>query len=501
MKRTILSFFLLSMLLLPFTSCKDSESTVEKDNKYVNNWIYNRMSFYYYWSDKIPYRSDYTQSPDNFFKSLIYPYNSSTHEGDRFSWIQESYVDLINALNGVTSSDVGFEYYTGGQPGTGSKDLGYTVVYVKRNTDASTKLKRGDFITAVDGTAITDNNYTALLRSGKSAYTLTVIDGVTGVSSTKTINVERNYAEYPIQYSKVFAPTNAKTVGYLVYNFFASDKGDSSWQYDTDLANLLEDFKTKGVSDLVLDLRYNGGGSVESAVYLASALVNRSVSDRTFARNDFNQTYGDALQKKYGDDIFTYQLADNVQSFDANSNPVNHATISELGKQLNSVYILTGNYTASASELIINGLRAYLGNKVKLIGGTTYGKNVGSITLYEENDNRNKWGMQPIVLKISNKDGFSSYEAGFTPGSTLIGGVKMNEFDYALQPFGDESEPLLAEALAQITGIRRTSVKKTTSISPRIIGSSLDNKAGAYQMFVDDKRFSVDVPDNHVLVE
>ena len=82
-----------------------------------------------------------------------------------------------------------------------------------------------------------------------------------------------------------------------------------------------------------------------------------------------------------------------------------------------------------------------------LIGEKTYGKNVGSITLYEENDPKNKWGMQPIVVKYLNSAGYSDFTAGFTPN------YEIDEFeDLFLYQFGDTNDPLLNKAISLITG-------------------------------------------------
>ncbi|MDD4010234.1 MAG: S41 family peptidase, partial [Fermentimonas sp.] len=118
------------------------------------------------------------------------------------------------------------------------------------------------------------------------------------------------------------------------------------------------------------------------------------------------------------------------------------------------LYVLTSGWTASASEFIINGLKPYM--DVILIGETTYGKNVGSITLYEENDPKNKWGMQPIVVKFANSLGFSDFTAGFAPN------YEVDEFENLyLYEFGDSNDPLLGTALSNITG--KTSFTRSAS--------------------------------------
>jgi C-terminal processing protease CtpA/Prc len=117
--------------------------------------------------------------------------------------------------------------------------------------------------------------------------------------------------------------------------------------------------------------------------------------------------------------------------------------------QLNKVYILTTKATASASELVVNCLKPYI--NVVQIGDITTGKNVGSITLYDSptfaksNLNPNhKYAMQPIVLKIVNKNGVGDYTAGITP-TTLLPENLSN-----LGILGNVDEPLLNAAINQI---------------------------------------------------
>jgi carboxyl-terminal processing protease len=121
------------------------------------------------------------------------------------------------------------------------------------------------------------------------------------------------------------------------------------------------------------------------------------------------------------------------------------------GLQLNKVYILTTKASASASELMVNCLKPYI--SVVQIGDVTTGKNVGSITLYDSpnysksNVNPNhKYAMQPIVLKIVDKNGFGDYTAGITPTTLLPENLN------TLGVLGAVNEPLLNAAINQIVG-------------------------------------------------
>ncbi|WP_282457663.1 S41 family peptidase [Chitinophaga sedimenti] len=135
--------------------------------------------------------------------------------------------------------------------------------------------------------------------------------------------------------------------------------------------------------------------------------------------------------------------------------------------------VITSDHTASASELIINGLRPYM--PVIIIGDTTYGKNVGSTTLYREGDRRNKWGLQPIITKAFNKNNQSDYTTGFAPDLVL-------KEDIDLKPFGDITDPLLAAALNKINGRVVLPKMAPPRFNATPVSSSLDHKAFSYQL-------------------
>src|SRR3954465_10330830 len=97
--------FILFLIPFLFQTCDKNDPSPtanENPNEHVNNWIYENMSYWYYWKDNLPANPDKTQKPDAFFTSL-----KSTH--DRFSWIQENYADLLNTLRGV-NKEAGFEF-------------------------------------------------------------------------------------------------------------------------------------------------------------------------------------------------------------------------------------------------------------------------------------------------------------------------------------------------------------------------------------------------------
>lgn len=439
--------FVLFFLII---SCEKNNIVYQSDNEYVNRWIHDKMSIYYLWNDKLPTieSTQYNVNPDIFFDNILYKYNEQINpDGDRFSWIQNNYEELLNLLNGVSSYDIGFDY----QPYyivNGKPEVEMRITYIKKGSDAEAKgVKRGHCIRAVNGVTITDKNYRDVF-SGSDDKKLSRVRYVQNYETNEltvetlediTIKMNAQFAENPVYLDSIYTFDNKK-IGYLVYNFFSNDKGDKSYEYDIQLMQVLTDMKSKGITEMILDLRYNSGGAVSSAVALASALVKNHSTKNILAYAKYNALLQETLRKEYGDDFFnTYFQSEIVKDETA------IAQIPLLN--LSNLYILTGARTASASELVINGLMPYMDNII-LIGDKTYGKNVGSISIYEKNDERNKWGMQPIVVKFYNSLGFSDYTDGFLPNI----GNSINEFNYQLVELGDTSDPLLNRAIELITG-------------------------------------------------
>jgi C-terminal processing protease CtpA/Prc len=442
-----------------------STPDVISNNKYVNGWIYDNMSIYYFWNENLSKNPDYSLNPASFFNSILYKYNATTNpEGDRFSWIQEDYVELLNDLSGVSSDEIGFEYIFAWADQ--AKTHYYALVlYPKQGTDAEAKgIDRGRFITKIDGQNITPQNYETLF-GGTGTKKLSMADwSYNPAESTYylqdsgdvTIQMHSNYAENPVYKDSVYSINNKK-IGYLVYNFFARDRGDDSYDYDKLLMSRLDALKAQGANEMVLDLRYNSGGAVSSAIALASALVKNRSTSNVLTTSQYNSIVHNSLLKEYGanynKDYFISQI--DTAKTDDEGNVIEWVKVTDVPSlNLPRLFILTSGWTASASEFVINGLRPYM--DVILIGETTYGKNVGSISIYEENDPKNKWGMQPIVVKYFNSKGESDFTAGFTPNYEIDefnpDGMEKTGDELFLFEFGNTNDPLLGKAISMITG-------------------------------------------------
>lgn len=461
-------------LYMADASSSGKAAVIVDEISYVNNWIYQEMSIYYLWNTSIPRNPDFKLYPVDFFDSLLDKYNAITNpDGDRFSWIQENYTELLNSLRGVSSDEIGFDYIPVGINGTNYYYL--LVLYPRPGTDAEAKgISRGRFVTKINGQNITDSNYQDLL-GGSGNKTLSMADWIldtsvgpedegypsyklTSSGDDVTIQMHSNYSENPVYMDSVYTIGSQK-VGYLVYHFFARDNGDDSNSYDKHLMERLSSMQSQGITDMVLDLRYNGGGAVSSAIALSSALVKNRSTSNILVTSQYNAIVHNALKNEYGENYNKEYFIDKIQGTNFPIPALN----------LPRIYVLTSNWTASASEFVINGLKPYM-DDVILIGETTYGKNVGSISIYEENNLKNKWGMQPIIVRYANSLGFSDFTAGFTPDYMIDefnpDGEDETGDELFLYDFGDSNDPMLAKAFSLITGTTRSSRSVKTLQAP-----------------------------------
>ncbi|PZX48858.1 S41 family peptidase [Algoriphagus chordae] len=440
-------FLILSGLIW---SCKDDdkdpvvepEATLEEE---INNWIYDVMDEVYYWRLNLGTPVAATSDPTEYFNSLLY-----TQE-DRFSVIYPDYQELINSLQGI-SLDPGYEFklYRDGD----SDNVFAEVLYVKKNSPASKEdLKRGDAIVAINGTQITINNYRELLDQTEESHTISplrynpeteVYERLEEISLTPV-----ELSEDPNFIDSVYTINNQK-IGYVVYNFFAPGTSADGTKYDREMDAAFAKMKSENITDLVLDLRYNGGGYVTSAVNLASLIGPGVTSSDIFSKTKYNNYLASEIPALSSVKTAFLDKAENLGN-----------TLSG-----NRLYVLTSTGTASASELIINGLKPYM--DVFLIGDVTYGKNVGSIAIEDEENPENAYGLLPIVTQSFNSLDQSDYSTGFIPN------IAVNENEERLRPLGDITEIMLRTAIEQITG--EASSARVTKLNRVELANTLDKK-------------------------
>jgi carboxyl-terminal processing protease len=467
MKNLLKSILLLCLFTIPY-GCSDMDDQPVPSALAVNDFIWKGMNLYYLWQEDVPDLADNRFANQGELNTFLTNYSNPVDlfnhlridtATDRFSVIFSDYSVLEGVLSGTTLNN-GMDYALRYTDNTNTAVFGW-VRYVLPNSDAAAKgIKRGDLFYAIDGVPLTGSNYRTLTAS--TSYTINLADYANGnitpngqsIALTKT-----NLSENPILINTVLHQGSHK-IGYLMYNGFYAN-------YDSELNAAFGELASQNITDLVLDLRYNSGGSINSATKLASMITGQFTGD-LFAKQQWNAK---------------------AQAFYESSNPgaLENRFVGGLNSlNLNKVYILTTNGTASASELVINCLKPYI--NVVQIGDVTLGKNVGSITLYDsptfvsksDINPSHKYAMQPIVLKIVNKDNFGDYTTGIVPTTPLP--EQLNN----LGVLGQADELLLSAAITQITANGKTVPQPSGPVVRDIVDSKTINPLRT-EMYLDPK--------------
>ncbi len=477
-------FVLLFLVGSTMTSCyEDSDDVLEPATaSEINDFIWKGLNVYYLYKSQVPDLAndrfssnqgyaDFLNTfstPEDIFNGLLTKEtviaNGETFAVDDFSYIVDDYVALEQSFDGLSLSN-GMEFSLFFEDETQTTIFGI-VRYVLPDTDAADKgIQRGDAFTSVNGTILTVDNYVDLLFGDATTYTIGLadFDGENLTNTGESVELtQREYTENPVFITKTLE-VGGTTVGYLMYNSFTGD-------FDTQLNNAFGELKAAGITELVLDLRYNGGGSGVSAVALASMISGES-TENVFSVAEWNVDIDPQISDE-----------NKIRTFVAttrNSDPINSVDI-------NRVYVLTTRSSASASELIINGLDPYM--DVITVGTATRGKFQASITLYDSDgfsrngDNFNTghtYAMQPLVLKISNSIGVTDYYAGFAPDIEVV------EESGNLGILGDDQEPLLKAALDDIQGAARSFNKSGISPKATLFGESKMRTPNFQKMYWD----------------
>lgn len=477
----ILKIALFALVVFSFnTSCykdKDDDPVLAPViTNEINDFVWKAMNIFYLYKEQIPNLADdrfssdeayieYLNSfsePEELFESLIY----QRELVDRFSFLTPDYVALEQQFEGVFKSN-GLEFNFYRQPENPNNVFGLIRLVLNDSEASASGLKRGQIFNAINGVPMTVENFGALLST--DTYTLNfatyntngtdaVEDDRIESTSDSTTLTKMPYNENPIHISKVLEVNGVK-IGYLMYNSFTRT-------YDSQLNDAFGEFKTAGVQHLVLDLRYNGGGSVNTAANLAS-MITGQFNNQVFSKLVYNK------------DLQAENTAFNFRN-----------NASEAGGAINSlnlekIYVLTTSRTASASELILNSLSPYI--NVVQIGEKTTGKSQASITLYDspnfsrQNANPNHtYAIQPLVAMSVNKNDLPVPPSGL---ESSLQQFRVRESVNNLGTLGEPSEPFLAKAIADITGNGRAFPSVDRNLIP--LKDRVDIKILDNEMYID----------------
>ena len=424
MKARNILILILGTLILPIylTSCGVDRWKEYAGQTQTDRWIDDTMRVWYYWVDAIPHTNDlnYFQAPFTFFASL-------KSEEDKFSTI-DSLVSVTTTRSiPYTDYSYGFQFTTNQIEVEGEENaIVAQILYVADGSPASEiGLKRGDWIIAVDNQKVSTSDYSTYITRPTKAYSFTL--GKYNPYPEDVDDPEFNYIEFDtlgvvqmpepryveeqdvLKYGIISAGT--RKAFYLLYNEF----GES-----TDaLKEVFSQLNGQQFDDIILDLRYNPGGYVNTSHQLCSALAPATAIGQPF----LNMIYNDKINK--------------TETLNFESSSLTGGT----SISYQNLYVLTSGNTASASEIVINCLKPYMEGRLYQVGTATYGKNVAQqLFTNAEAPGIELW---LTTTYLSNSQGYYDY---FTNG--LLPDYEIEEnYGGELGDFGSAEDQLLQPVL------------------------------------------------------
>jgi len=405
-----------------------------------NNWLRSWTNDLYLWYDEVVDRDPALYTTPAYFDLL--KTSATTPSGnakDKFHFTYDTSVWLAFSQSGV-SAGYGAEW----EVVAAFPPRRIVVAYTEPNSPASAAgLTRGSEVMAVDGVdAVNDNTQSGVdtLNAGLfpqttgETHTFTVRD-LGGFWHTVTMQ-STNIVLAPVQGVTTIS-TSAGPVGYLFFT-------DHIATAESALISAVSTLQAANITDLVLDIRYNGGGFIDIASELAFMIAgNGATAGKTFEQIVFNGKHP-RIDPFTGEALVAIPFHATTQGFSVSSG----TPLPTL--DLSRVFVLTGAGTCSASESIINGLRG-VGVQVIQVGSTTCGKPYGFVP--QDNCGTTYFS---IEFKGVNAAGFGDYPDGFSPSNTVAGAGTLvpgcsvaDDFGHAL---GDANESRLAAALAYRAG-------------------------------------------------
>ena len=424
----------------------------------VTAWVDQRLQDEYYWLDiykenidKFDYSLDY----DKFLSTSLLSLTGNEMDGYTSNGTRYLYSYITRESTGRAADDrmvnsfgiiIAPNYYGGDEEGTAM----LVVEHVYPGSPAAEAgLVRGNLITKVDGATIP-----APSASLQQFYTLrNKLEYGTGSMTIEGERMDRKSGRYltyrhsltsadydpsPVAYYSVLkldeeinAQINpdGKKIGYLSYLGFESEFND-------DLIEALSYLAARGVTDLILDLRLNGGGSVDTSTMLGSMLLSEEYVGKTYA----------TLKRNPENKLFPKDELDTECLIVKNGIGEEFENTDLPNLNLPELWVITSSYTASASEMVIKGLEG-LDVPVKLVGKTTNGKNCG-MDVMERVFGTYKYTYAPITFMNYNAKGDNDYSDGIKPGAPVVSGVSGVDFDKHYSPANPTKDDLSYECYA-----------------------------------------------------
>ena len=441
--RIIRIFLFLSALSLCAAACSKADTEQEKTRLYVNTFARDYMKSWYLWNKEIGKDLDAwenTEEPVAKVAKIRYK-DAKGDDIDRWTMVTDDFDSFYGSVSGNRKTyGFGFVLYYTDDTRT---SLCAVVTFTYAGSPAEKAgLKRGDAIFKVNGRTIPAKDYSRIVSElmGGDRLTAELYDG-------RTVTLEaREMYEDPVLLDKVFE-FDGKRVGYLVYTSFTLD----SYR---ELTDACARFKEAGVKELILDLRYNGGGYVVTENVLASLLAPEA---EVLAGSVFEkEVYNAALTRELGSGLNKFKtefyFTSDGEDYEFSTKGAN------IG--LSRIYAIIDSGTASAAESILTGLLPYM--DIVLIGGQSHGKYCGGIMYsakdwYKDNrkymdedvyetgiEQAGTWGIYVIYERYADKNGVTPcMPDGFVPD------IPVDDNPQEARDLGDPKETMLAVALAQ----------------------------------------------------
>lgn len=442
----------LFVLSIVFVSCKNDSDSVSPTNNTadVRDSAYYYSLLYYLWNENLPDYSKWNNSNGNLIKS-----SETTFKPQSFAKVDS----LMGGSNGIrfysdkgtsgnpldrysfASSQIEWENTaSGSNAGFGFRrgyvsDTDQRIVYVYKNSPIGLAgVQRGWQILSANGIEATSVNEEAFYNSINTNSTSTFVFKTNqGTEKTVTVN-KASYKANFVQKDTVIA-TGGLKIGYIALSSFLGDNNGADTEAELDAA--ITDLKASGITDLVIDLRYNGGGYTSVSEYFANLVAPANAKGKPMYSYKYNKL------------LTAYNESENISSdvsFDSKSVNFN----------LSRIVFITSEATASASELLINNLKPYV--EVKLVGSDTYGKPVGFPGLFIEmskTDVTQNYYVFPIAFKTVNANNEGDYFEGIP--------VDITQNDDFTKDWGNPQEACFNSAIAYLTN--GSPVRQSTRVS------------------------------------
>lgn len=510
-KGLILGFMWLMLIALLFCSCKKTSPVAQQEDDPGKQAILNNLDSIYLYAKQIYLWNEQLLSREQFMPGRFYnanadelkaykqeifefsrfPMNSLTGKPYEANTLEPSlpkYSTIVKnaAITAKTSmaESSGYKMNTGFGLSFHHNSLGMRILYVDLNSPAGKSgLKRGDVVKAINGQAF--DNEASFSALWKVALSQSFIKLNTVDRNGKPREVRLLDAIYEINPVLKHHVINAggKKIGFIAYSSFTDEANSEKY-----LDPVLSSFGREGISELIVDLRYNGGGYQDAVVYFANQLIPAKWDQKLMFTEHYNPTMrsgkADILRHQIlrGSDNKPLYIDGRIATLDDIDYSVEANTVlfEKQGQlaDLKTIHFIISEYTASASELLINILKPYL--NVKLVGASTqglqqvhsYGKPVGFFDI-----DINRYKMFIAMYQLRNANGDGDYFDGLIADFSSV--------DDPSYDFGVMDDPVIALALQNNEFAGRQSSGKVEVLPGKYIFSNRSIDGGLKKTVAD----------------